>query len=170
MKTRLTHFLAGGALLFTVGCSSSGDVTNGSIATNGPLAGSNRSLTIVEPDFATLQRDGDLVNALEVEAFDASGERVLGPVDIPISQRNVVNDIPPTATTIQIDYLRNSGFMLFRAEVPYTGQAEIQDPRQEALPYHNTTWKVSAQGQGLRRERNSPRPGPQRYRGARQGG
>lgn len=156
MKARLIKFMAGGALLcsLVVGCGSSDGSSGGSFVGSGPFAGTaatgdTRPLIIVEPGADTLARGEDDVDTLEVEAFDAQGNVVFGPLDLAFDEQVVVNGIPSTARTIQIDYLRNGGFMLFRAEVPYQGQHEIVDPREQPTTPHNTAWKVTLQGDGF---------------------
>lgn len=147
-KHWILHGLVVASLL--AGCGS--DSNSGNIVGGGPFTGNaadTRSLIIVEPAADTLQRDGDDVDTLEVEAFDASGNVVFGPVDIAFDEQNIVNGIPSTARTIQIDYLRNGGFMLYRAEVPYTGQEQINDPREQPTAPNNTHYKVQASAGGF---------------------
>lgn len=147
--------LLGGGLLLTVlaGCGDSSggssSVDSGSVFGPTSTASQTRSLTIHEPEADQLARDGDFPDTLEIEAIDASGNIVFGPVDLPFTTHTRVDGIPVSATELQIDYLRNGGYMLFRAHVPITGDALTVTPDEVEHPYQNTRVSVTQKPDGF---------------------
>lgn len=155
--------------LFTPGCGSdstnqTGNFNNSSVASVG-----GRVLTITEP--ATITRNGDTVDSLEVEGFDASGARVFGPVIVPFSNRMLVSNVPASVESVQLDYLRNGSFMLFRADLPIYKGDLLDDPSEVATTPQQTQFQVVPKGNAFEllrtvtgpsntREQVSPREGP----------
>lgn len=135
-----------------IGCGSGSDLenTNFSASSSGiPLANlvRGRTVTINQPGLDQLVRDGDKPDTLDIEGFNASGQRIFGPVRVPLKEKMTVADVPTEVVEVELDYLRNSGFMLFRAEAPLAADSIITPQAQQIEP-NNTRFAVRPDGQG----------------------
>ena len=160
-KGTLLSLLLTGSLM--VGCGSSSTNSAGGGAVNLPALGggtvSGRTLVIQEPEALSLERDGDKVDTLDVEGFDASGQRIFGPVRVPLAVQMSLTNVPEGVTTLELDYLRNGGFMLFRAFVDVNRIGLILNPSQQAVALDDTDFEVVPDGNGgfrLIRRHNNP--------------
>ena len=61
-----------------------------------------------------------------MEAFDANGARVAGPTEVAFSTITDFPALPPTATRVELDYLRNGGFPLFRANLSVSNSGTVR--------------------------------------------
>lgn len=90
------------------------------------------------------------VDTIELEAFDANGVRVFGPNRVPLAATMDFADFPAGARYLQIDYLRNGGFMLFRAEPTLAdGQRVLENPSEQATTPQTTTFTVNQGPEGF---------------------
>ena len=141
------------------GCGNSAqDLTTGS-ASSVPVTA---SFQVIEPDPISSQQGS--VDTLEMEAFDASGAQVAGPTLMPFSTTTTFPALPATATRVEIDYLRNGGFPLFRATLDVVGADQqvraqstndgvvrngvAQNPSEKAVTVPRSDWTVDNDGNG----------------------
>ncbi|MCA9779824.1 MAG: hypothetical protein KC800_24015, partial [Candidatus Eremiobacteraeota bacterium] len=116
-----------------------------------PLVGSTSQadqVTVTEPN--TLSRDGDVVDSIEMEGFDSNGQRVFGPVVVPFSTEMVFPAPPASVQTLELDYLRNGGFSLFRATIPRdaNGGFDLTDPAEQEIALNDSGFQVLDDGNG----------------------
>jgi hypothetical protein len=150
MKRNVTLLacLLAGSLLGGCGSNDSDGVLGG---TGGLFGGGGgpalRTLTINEPNFPT--RDGDVVDTVEVEGFDATGRMVFGPVRVPRADAMSVSGVPDSVVSLELDYLRNGSFVLFRAHVPVVnGVVAVKDPAEVPVALQDTHFDVQSNGNG----------------------
>lgn len=126
------------------GCGSS----QGFTATS-PGASNTGTVTIVE-DGRPISASGDVADTLELEVLNAQGEVIYGPILKPLEPTTIFEGVPrpPEAALLEIDYLRNGGFLLFRAEVTADGNVTLLDPAEQPVDPHNTNWTVTPDGSG----------------------
>lgn len=149
--SRIKLFLAGTFLaLNLVGC--------GSDSTNTAVTGGSSGFTVYEP--STISRDGDVVDAVELEAFDAQGNKLqIGgvlaqttdyePVIVPFSNNMTFPPLPEGTTEVELDYLRNSGYTLFRARMPASaGGGVANDPNEQPVDASTSKWLLEDDGNG----------------------
>ena len=130
-RTPLRTLLSGGVVsgLLLAGCGSSKSyVVTGDANAPGP------AFTIHHSAGQVLARDGDLVDSVELEAFDADGNlllfesAVLGKTALeeaddaespvrPFSGQVSFPPLPAGTASVEIDYMRNGGFTLFQSKV-----------------------------------------------------
>lgn len=122
----------------TVGCSS-GSVGNVSFG-QAPDGG---GIVTIRDDGQPLSKSGDLADSLEFEAFDAAGNLVYGPKLVPLTPEMTFSGIPSSASYVQLDYLRNGGFLLFRAEVNRLGQATLVNASELPVDPHLSRWSIA---------------------------
>lgn len=104
---------------------------------------------VVTESSATLGRNGDLVDTLELEGFDAQGNIVYPATLVPFSKDTAFPNFPDGVTKVQVDYLRNGGYLLFRAESTITpGQRLLSDPSESATEAHSSEFNVGAASGG----------------------
>lgn len=92
-------------------------------------------------------------DTVEVEAFDANGNEVYGPVDVSYTsgQDLVLNSIPMTANGIQLDYLRDESIVLFRSEFAMpTAQPLVVNPNTTAPDEQATSYAYVPSGTGFK--------------------
>jgi len=140
-KTALS--LVGMALV--AGCGSSNNFAQTQVSSN-----SNLGTVTIRDDGQPISSTGDVADTLELEVFNQQGEVIYGPVRTPLSSVNVFENVPrpPEAAYLEIDYLRNAGFLLFRAEVDANGQVEFTDPNEQPVDPQDTDWEVVPNGSG----------------------
>ncbi len=132
-----------------IGCGSGSDLENsGFSGGNSPTPGiQGRTLTINQPALEQLVRDGDKPDTLDVEGFDASGQRIFGPVRVPLSASMKVDEVPSEVVRLQLDYLRNGGYMLFRADAGVNGKSDIV-PLARLVEPNDTNFSIQSSGAG----------------------
>ncbi len=135
--------------LLAMGCGSSGSTNTGFFNSNVQTV-TGKTLTITEPN--AIKRGDDVVNSLEVEGFDSAGTRVFGPVVVPFSNAMQIAGVPESAAVLQLDYLRNGGFMLYRAEVP-ADPVYLIDPQEQPVDPQATEFHVVREGDGFTLQR-----------------
>lgn len=151
--SRTKLFIAAAFLgLNLIGCGSSGDT--GAVFTGS----SNTNFVVTEP--ATISRDGEVVDSVELEAFDAQGNRlqigsILGqqtdydPVIVPFSNTMHFPPLPEGTTSVEIDYLRNGGYTLYRANVPAAaGGGVANNPSEQPVDESLSRWELQDDGNG----------------------
>lgn len=121
-----------------------------SLTSNPPVPPAGTGTVTIRDDGQPILSSGDVADTLELEVFNAQGEVIYGPVRRPLGTVNVFEDVPrpPEAALLQLDYLRNGGFMLFRAEITADGSVEFSDPDEQPVEPHNTNWEVVSDGSG----------------------
>jgi hypothetical protein len=133
-----------------VGCGSSSNQVNNVANQSAP------SFRVIEP--ATIGSGDNIVSALDLEAFDAQGNRVAGPIEVDFANVMEFPALPDTATTVELDYLRNGGFPLYRATFPVNGGSTrnqgtsavvtgqtVNDPDEQPVDAPTTSWLVEQQ-------------------------
>jgi len=153
---KMKLFLAGAVLgLGLAGCGSS---SQDSFALTG--AQPQPGFTVTEP--TTLQRDGDVVDSVELEAFDAQGNRLqIGgvlaqtteddyePVILPFSTTMNFPPLPEGTASVDLDYLRNGGYTLYRATMPASaGGGLAADPDEQPTNASTSKWELEEDGSG----------------------
>ena len=101
-------------------------------------------------DGRPISASGDVADTLELEVLNAQGEVIYGPILKPLEPTTVFEGVPrpPEAALLEIDYLRNGGFLLFRAEVTADGSVTLFDPAEQPVDPHKTNWVVTPDGSG----------------------
>ena len=157
LKFKRIFALGGIALLITaaVGCGSNS--TNSTTSTSGSQA----AFRVIEPE-PVFNAKGT-VDTLEMEAFDSNGTRVAGPTEMPFSTITNFPALPASATRVELDYLRNGGFPLFRANLSVADNGVVRsqtsndgvvengvanNPSEKALLDPTTAWTVNNDGAG----------------------
>jgi len=133
------------------GCGSGGSSAssgNFSNINNQPGNIQGRTITINTPGLAQLVVDGDRPDTLDVEGFDKGGQRIFGPVRVPLTSAAQVPDVPGGVVRLEIDYLRNGGFMLFRADAGVDGVDEVV-PLARLTEPNDTKFSVIPNGDGF---------------------
>ncbi len=121
---------------------------------------------IIHTDDLALSRNGDIVNTIELEAFDADGKPllfgtgVLGQTALedhddadspvrPLSKQTVFPPLPAGTASIEVDYLRNGGFTLYQAKANVTAdQSSISGLQPTAVDAPKTKWSVITKDDG----------------------
>ncbi len=95
----------------------------------------------------------DGVDSMQVKFLDADGKVVYGPVEVKAAPAVTVNDVPLTATSTNIDYLRNGGYALDTDDEPiaWSGAAASVRPTPEIAAASTTQWKASVDANGVSR-------------------
>jgi hypothetical protein len=93
------------------------------------------------------------VGAMQIEFFDAAGKSVLGPVEVPSSPVVTVPNVPLTASSTTVSYLRNGGYALAKDDEPiaWNGLAGSASPTPAAVGASYTRWKTSVDANGVAR-------------------
>ena len=145
MKRNVISYLL---LVGLMGCGSSSDLntglSGGNLTLPAPVQG--RTLTLQQPDLSQLVRDGDSPDTLDAEGFDSSGQRVFGPVRIPLQAVMKLEQVPASVTNLQLDYLRNGGYMLFRAEVGVDAKTAELRPQARQTALNDTNFSIMQSG------------------------
>lgn len=138
-----------GCMLFTgvTGCSGS-DTTAPTV----PVEPFQGRITLVDDGYPET-RTGDEADTVEMEIFDAAGQLVYGPVQVPLAPEMVFDGVPDIQNgVVEIDYLRNSGFLLLRAQVTVVdgmGALTLINPDVQPVDPHETTWEIQNDGNGF---------------------
>ncbi len=112
-----------------------------------------RTLTVVEPAAAQLAFQGDSVDTVDVEGFDSTGALIFGPVRVPLSPEMRLPNVPLGTVRLQFDYLRNGGFMLFRAEASLSDQDVRLTPLAQLVTPNDSELQIVADPAGARLRR-----------------
>lgn len=146
------------ATLAGCGSTNSSNVVSGQLDTP-PTAPQPNSFRVTEP--AAIELNGDIVNALELEAFDAQGNRLAfntvsaqstGPVEhivVPFSETMEFPSLPEGTVSVELDYLRNGGYTLFRAnEAVEPGQTLLENPGEKPVEVSSSKWRLKPKEDG----------------------
>jgi hypothetical protein len=115
---------------------------------------------VTEP--APIERDGDLVDSIELEALDANGNPLAFPgiqaqgtsepvrhVVVPFGQTMSFPPLPPGTESVELDYLRNGGFTLHRAvEDVLPGQTLLENPNEQPADVSSSKWQLKKSDTG----------------------
>ncbi len=146
MKKWMFGLTLGATLLWASGCGGDGQLeTSGSNVT--PTGG----LVIGEETLPA--RDGDQTNRMQLVGLNEAGEVVFGPVDSDENNQFHINlpERPAGLKKIRIDYLRNGGLALFRAEfdVPEDDNVEIHiNPDEVPIDLQTSAFRLTPDGNG----------------------
>lgn len=142
------------------GCGSSDNF----VATN--PGGSNPTSSFVVTEPATLRAEEDVIDTIELQAFDAHGnllefDQVLAQAEPgapdhertrvlrPFSNEMHFPALPANTDTVEVDYLRNGGYTLFRAnEKVSPGQTRLHDPSEQPVNASSSKWELSKDSAG----------------------
>lgn len=129
--------------LFSVSCAGGSDNAS---STSTPVDSSG--VTFQEPTLP--QRDGDQVDRLQLVGLNAAGEVILGPIDGDENGMiHLEGDPPADLVSVRIDYLRNGGFALFRAEFPVQKDLHIYlDPQESPIDEQTSSYRLVPDGAG----------------------
>jgi hypothetical protein len=137
-----------------IGCDSNSDTVN----TQGPQGAVFR---VIEPGPIVDARGS--VDTLEMEAFDAAGNRVAGPTEAFFSDITDFPPLPASASRVELDYLRNGGYPLFQANLRVEGSGQTlnqseddgvvidgvaDDPDQQPVSGPKSVWSIDNDGAG----------------------
>lgn len=147
------HRLAS-TLLFAwlaVGCGSGGGsgLFSGNPGTLPASSLATRTVTLLEPAPDQLVVNGDKVDTVDIEGFDAAGNLVFGPLRLPFAKEIRIPGVPDGTTRLQIDYLRNGGFMLFRAEANLSDKVNSLLPLALLIQPNDSTFTIAPDGDGF---------------------
>ncbi|MFA7480955.1 MAG: hypothetical protein WC314_10655 [Vulcanimicrobiota bacterium] len=153
-------FALGGLALMTaavIGCSSDSNEFVHSGGTPPPAV-----FRVIEP--GPISNEKGSVDTLEMKAFDAGGNLVAGPTEVLFSTTTDFPPLPTTAARVELDYLRNGGYPLFRAnlDVADSGQGFLgqssndgvvvngvaDDPDEKPVSGPTTAWSINNDGAG----------------------
>lgn len=89
-------------------------------------------------------------DSLHVSFLNDQGEVVLGPVELPSHEPATVNNVPLTATSTSVHYLRNGGYALAAgtAAIAWTGQTGLAYSAPTPAPASHTKWSALVDEQG----------------------
>ena len=149
--SRIKLFFTGTVLsLALVGCGSNGLDNTVAIGEN--------NFVVTEP--AALSRNGDVVDSIELEAFDAQGNKLqIGevraqttdyePVIVPFSTTMNFPPLPEGTASVELDYLRNGGYTLYRARLAAEpGGGVALNPDEQPADASTSKWELSDDGNG----------------------
>lgn len=93
------------------------------------------------------------INAMHVRFLDAKGNVVHGPVEVSAAPEVTLRDVPMSATTAKVDYLRNGGFATHTDDEPiaWNGTAGSAAPQPAAAPAATSRWAASVDAGGVAR-------------------
>lgn len=103
--------------------------------------GATFQLLVTEPE--EISRDGDLVDAIELEGFDEDGNLIHGPVRVAFGSEMAFDGVPKEVTQVQLDYLRNGGYLLYRAETAVATSARLDNPSELPAAKHESEFAVA---------------------------
>ena len=153
MKKNVLKTLAAGAILCGGLACSNNDESFVVTSQDGPQAPPAARQMILRDDGQPLHPDGDVADTIEVEIFDENGQSVYGPVFRPLASEMVFSDVPDLREgKIEVDYLRNGGFLLYRAVItvePDGVHVVFEDPGEELAAAATTAWEFTASGSGF---------------------
>lgn len=91
------------------------------------------------------------VDALQIEFFDNVGKSVLGPVEVDADPVVTVRDVPLSARSATVSYLRNGGFALAKddEDIAWSGVAGSASPNPAPVDASYTRWKTSVDASGI---------------------
>ena len=157
-KLSSLRFVLAGSLLCAglAGCDSSESF----VVTGGNNAVNATGFTVTEP--TTIERNGDIVDSIELEALDANGNPLAFPgvlaqgeaepvkhVVVPFSQSMEFPPLPPGTESVELDYMRNGGFTLHRAvENVQSGQTLLENPSERPADVSSTKWTLKKSDTG----------------------
>lgn len=150
-KKNALQLLAASAILCGgLACSNSDDSF---VATNTGNPPSLNGRLVLRDDGQPLHPGGDVADTVEVEIFDSTGLLVFGPAFTPLASEMVFENVPDIeAGKIEIDYLRNGGFLLYRAIVtagPEGTNVTLEDPGEQPTDPNTTRWSFTPNGNGF---------------------
>lgn len=104
----------------------------------------------------------DGIDSMQIEFEDASGQVVYGPVEVLAASDITLQDVPLSATSVTVDYLRNGGYALFTDETPVAWSAALgsASPAPEQAPASTTQWTADMDDKGIARLTVSVEGGP----------
>lgn len=93
------------------------------------------------------------VDALQIEFFDNVGQSVLGPVEVDADPVVTVRDVPLSARSATVSYLRNGGFALAKddEDIAWSGVTGSASPNPAPVDASYTRWKTSVDSDGVAR-------------------
>ncbi|MBX3170203.1 MAG: hypothetical protein KF760_22550 [Candidatus Eremiobacteraeota bacterium] len=150
MRKKTALFVGTLAAALVYGCGSGSSNGGGGFLGNfnNTTTISARTLTVTEPGAVTI--NGETVDALEVEGFDATGTRVFGPVVVPFANSMSIPDPGEATQTLELDYLRNENFALARATVLRSKAGfALDNPTEVALEKPTTGFSIVPNGDGF---------------------
>lgn len=115
---------------------------------NPPATIQGRTITINQPALEQLIVNGERPDTVDVEGFDKVGQRIFGPVRVPLLASMSVPNVPAAVVRLELDYLRNGGFMLFRADAGVQDQNEVV-PLVRLIEPNDTKFSVVPEGNGF---------------------
>lgn len=133
MKIRIGLVSIALSLLLLVACGESSSTRGATV-----------QLLVTEP--SAISRDGDPVDAIELEAFDEDGNLIYGPITAPLAEEMRFDDVPIEASQVQLDYLRNGGYILYRAEAAVAAGGRLDDPSELPAAKHESDFAILEQG------------------------
>ncbi len=102
-----------------------------------------------QKDTSSVLPDG--VDSMQVKFEDASGTLVYGPVEVTAMPVVTIKDVPLTAKSISVDYLRNGGYALATDDeaITWSGANGSSSPLPTAAAPSTTQWQASMDDNGI---------------------
>ncbi len=135
-------------LMGLMGCGSSNDLNTvgGSSGLPEPSV-RGRTVTVQQLGLDQLVREGDRPDTLDVEGFDSSGQRVFGPVHLPLKEVMKLENVPAEVADLEFDYLRNGGYMMFQANaIMSSPEDSIVMPQARFVEENGTRFAIQRSG------------------------
>lgn len=87
------------------------------------------------------------INAMHVSFLDAQGKVVHGPVEVQAAPEVTLRDVPLSATTAKVDYLRNGGMATHTDDEPLVWRDRVAQasPQPAAAPASKSRWTSSVE-------------------------
>ena len=91
------------------------------------------------------------VDALQIEFFDNVGQSVLGPVEVDADPVVTMRNVPLSARSATVSYLRNGGFALAKddEDIAWAGVTASASPNPAPVDASYTRWKTSVDTSGV---------------------
>ena len=134
------------AALILAGCGSdSGDIAKGQVKISHLSSGKTDSLQ------KTAAAIPDGVDSMQIKFLDESGVVVYGPVEVQAAPEVTVQDVPLTAKSATVEYLRNGGYALARddEDIAWNGAVGSASPVPAATGPSTSNWTASMDDTGI---------------------
>lgn len=93
----------------------------------------------------------DGVDAMQIEFFDSNGRSILGPIEVDAEPVVDIRNVPLSAASTTVSYLRNGGFELAEDNeaIAWNGRLGTASPVPAASPAAYTRWKTAVDANGV---------------------
>ncbi|MES2787568.1 MAG: hypothetical protein V4684_19035 [Pseudomonadota bacterium] len=152
---RLFVAAAVSAVLALSGCGGGSSATTGDVTIRHLPSSTALASAPAKPLSAPASLLPATIDAMHVEFFDNAGRSVFGPVEVASSPLVTIRDVPLSASSTTVHYLRNGGFALARDDEPVAWDGAVGSasptPTTVAASSSFTRWKTSVDSNGVAR-------------------